>query len=168
VTLTGKDIAKLSQFLGLQSNELLRAVDFYTITNGKAPPVGLRNTPQVKTERGMAYIALKKLEMGQCIFLKDDLCMIHPFRPSACEAFPFVFDRNEDSIMWGLSAMKDICPGLGKGSEIRISDLENLGLSIVEDLQIFREFVEEWNLLKENPTAQLLLDSILEDSRFFV
>jgi Fe-S-cluster containining protein len=113
VTLTGRDLVKLSQNMGLSSKDLLRAVDFYILRKDEQVPIGLRNVPSILTERGMAYIALKKIDEGSCIFLKDDLCMIHTYRPAACRAFPFVFEMDNDGIAWGLSALKDICPGLG-------------------------------------------------------
>jgi Fe-S-cluster containining protein len=168
ITLTGSDLAKLSQSLALSSNELLRAIDFYILNEDEEPPIGLRNIPCVKTERGMAYLALKKLGNGDCIFLKDNLCMIHSFRPSACRSFPFVFEMHDDGILWGLSALKDICPGIGTGSEVSFEELKELGLTVIESIQIFREFTEEWNRNEEHPTTLLLLKTILSDPRFFV
>ena len=116
----------------------------------------------------MSYIALKKLENGDCIFLKDNLCMIHSSRPSVCESFPFVFNTHDEVITWGLSALADICPGLGNGSEVLLNALEELGISVIEDLEIYREFVDEWNRIQENPSALTLLDTILKEPRFFV
>lgn len=167
VTLTGRDLARLSQSLGLSSKELLRAIDFYILQKDESPPIGLRNIPSVRTERGMTFIALKKMEEGNCIFLKDNLCMIHSFRPSACESFPFVFDRQIEDIAWGLSSLKEICPGLGSGPEIQTSEIEDIGLSAVEDLEIYQEFVKDWNNNQENPSASSLLEAILQDPRFF-
>ena len=167
VTLTGRDLAKLSQALGLSSKDFLRAVDFYILKEDAQVPIGLRNIPSVLTERGMAYIALKKLDDGSCIFLKDDLCMIHSFRPAVCKAFPFIFEMDKEGIAWGLSALKDICPGLRTGSEVKASAIEELGISVTEDLEIYKEFVEEWNNKQEQPTALSILETILKDSRFF-
>jgi Fe-S-cluster containining protein len=167
VTLTGRDLVKLSQNMGLSSKDLLRAVDFYILRKDEQVPIGLRNVPSILTERGMAYIALKKIDEGSCIFLKDDLCMIHTYRPAACRAFPFVFEMDNDGIAWGLSALKDICPGLGNGSEVKAREIEELGFSVIEDLEIYKEFAEEWNQNQEQPTALSLLEMILQDSRFF-
>jgi Fe-S-cluster containining protein len=167
VTVTGRDLAKISMSLGLSSNELLHALDFYILSKNEQPPIGLENIPRVKTERGMAYIALKKLEEGACIFLKDNLCMIHSFRPSACRSFPFVFKMDENTIRWGFSALKNICPGIGTGSEVQTIELLELGLTVIEDLQIYHEFAEDWNHNQKNPTTSSLLDAILEDPRFF-
>jgi hypothetical protein len=73
----------------------------------------------------------------------------------------------EDSITWGLSSLHEICPGLGAGSEVHLGDLEDLGLIVVEELQLFREFIDEWNQNQQKPTASLLLETILGDPRFF-
>jgi Fe-S-cluster containining protein len=150
--------------LGLEASELIRAVDFY-LTSGLTNQDGLRDFPSLNTEKGPAFIALKKMENGDCVFLKDDLCMIHTIRPVVCMSFPFVFQDAGDHRKWGLSAMKEICPGLGNGPEVIGTELIELADTVLEDLIIFREFAEEWNSVK-NPSAQKLIEKILSDSRF--
>ena len=166
VTVTGSDLARISSVLGLDSNELIRAVDFYlesVITSHD----GLRDFPALNTEKGPAYVTLKKMENGDCVFLKDDLCMIHTIRPVVCMSFPFVFQDAGDHRKWGLSAMKHICPGLGSGPEVIGSELIELADTVLEDLVLFREFAEDWNANKE-PTALKLIEAILKDPRFTV
>jgi Fe-S-cluster containining protein len=165
VTVTGRDIARISTGLGLPAHEVLRALDFYIMREDEVPE-GLRDIPSVATEQGPAYMALKKLENGDCVFLKDDLCMIHPIRPMVCMSFPFVFKDTDNELKWGLSAMKEICPGLGTGPEVEISDLRELAAAILEDLRLYREFAEEWNLESEGRTAKNLIEMILSDLRF--
>ena len=167
VTVTGRDIARISQGLGLGSDEVIKAFDFY-LAFGEETPAGLRDIPTVKTERGLAYIALKKLENGDCVFLKDDLCMIHAIRPAVCMSFPFVFQDIDDEKTWGLSAMKEICPGLGSGPVVDVSDLRELALAVLEDLRMFKEFAEEWNRVEKNPTTTRLIERILSDPKFNV
>jgi Fe-S-cluster containining protein len=150
--------------LGLDASELIRAVDFY-LTSGITSYEGLRDFPALNTEKGPAFIALKKMENGDCVFLKDNLCMIHTIRPVVCMSFPFVFQDAGDHRKWGLSAMKDICPGLGCGPEVIGSDLIELADTVLEDLILFREFAEEWNSV-EDQSAQKLIETILADSRF--
>lgn len=166
VTVTGRDLFRISMILGLESSELVRAVDFYLVSGINAYD-GLRDFPSLNTERGPAFVALKKLENGDCVFLKDDLCMIHSIRPVVCRSFPFVFQDAGDHRRWGLSAMKRICPGLGSGPKVNGSELIELADTVLEDLVLFREFAEEWNLVEE-PCAQKLIDAILSDSRFSV
>jgi Fe-S-cluster containining protein len=168
VTMNGRDIVRLVDSLGLSYQEALRVLDFYVLPEGTETPAGLQNIPQVKTERGLAYIALRKEENGTCIFLKDNMCMIHVIRPTVCASFPFVFSRDPDDIIWGLSAMQLICPGIGEGKPVSEIYLHDIGTVALEELDIFREFSEEWNLTEHNPTASGLVKRILEDVRFSV
>ena len=167
VTVTGRDIVRIATGLALDSSEVIRALDFY-LSSGLEFPHGLRDYPTVNTEKGPAYVALKKLENGDCVFLKDNLCMIHMIRPAACMSFPFVFSNNDDSTFWGLSAMKQICPGLGSGPQVRDTELKELAISILEHLDIYNEFAKEWNHEEDNPTATGLVEKILSDPRFTV
>ncbi|MFW9805247.1 MAG: YkgJ family cysteine cluster protein [Candidatus Thorarchaeota archaeon] len=166
VTVTGRDIARISFSLGLNANEVLRALDFYLVS-GTESPVGFRDIPTVNTEQGRAYVAIKKMENGDCIFLKDNLCMIHLVRPMVCKSFPFVFRDNDGDQTWGLSAMKEICPGLGTGPVVDLSELRELAVTVLEDLTLYRKFTEEWNSEK-NPTVKDLIEKILLDTRFSV
>jgi len=166
ITVTGHDIARISAALGLGPEETIRALDFYILDKLDTIPVGLIGTPSPKTERGPTFIALKKMENGDCIFLKDDKCMIHALRPIVCRSFPFVFQRSEGERKWGLSAMKHICPGLGTGPSVSQQELEDLSILVLETIQIYREFTDEWNRLPTT-TAQELIRTILSDPRFY-
>ncbi|MFW9982232.1 MAG: YkgJ family cysteine cluster protein [Candidatus Thorarchaeota archaeon] len=166
VTLTGRDLNHISMGLGLNTNELIQAVDFY-ITDDSISLDGLRDFPALNTEKGPAYIALKKMENGDCIFLKENQCMIHAIRPVVCMSFPFVFQDEGEHRKWGLSAMKHICPGLGSGPKVMESELIKLANTVLEALFLFREFANEWNK-NDEVTAEKLLDTIISDSRFSI
>ncbi|MHA1933805.1 MAG: YkgJ family cysteine cluster protein [Candidatus Thorarchaeota archaeon] len=168
VTLTARDAYSLASALGLTAENLLRAVDFYILKEDDESPVGLQQIPQVKTEKGPAYLALRKLEDGSCIFLKDDLCMVHVVRPSVCRSFPFVFRRKSGELTWGLSALKEICPGLGTGKDITKTELIELGGIVLEDLEIYSEFADDWNSADDNLTALGLIEAILSDTRSII
>jgi len=168
VTLTGHDITRIAFALGLDSTQMLKVVDFYIQPENTISPIGLQDTIRLKTENGMAVLALRKNKSHQCIFLDDDLCMIHPARPGACRAFPFVFSYMEEEISWGLSALKSICPGLGSGEEVDFAELYDIAQEVLEDLALFREFGYDWNQRNCEHTAVLLLDSVLSDPRFAV
>jgi Fe-S-cluster containining protein len=167
VTVTGSDIASISAGLGLGSDEMIRAFDFYLVSAVESPE-GLRDFPAVNTEQGPAYVALKKMKNGDCIFLKDNLCMIHTIRPVVCMSFPFVFWDASDAKTWGLSAMNEICPGLGHGPDVDLSDLKELADAVLEAVAFYKDFAEEWNTSEENPTVKRLIDAILSDQRFIV
>ena len=168
VTLTGRDITKISVALGITAEQMLRAIDFYVPIDGESIPEGLKHIPQTKTENGLTIIALKKNDEGDCIFIKNDLCMIHEIRPGACASFPFVFKKESDGINWGLSAMTEICPGIGTGPVVNELDLLDTAQRVLEDIEIFREFSEEWNSSKGPHIAENLLTEILSDIRFIV
>lgn len=167
VTVTGRDISRISLGLNLSASEVIRALNFYLI-EGAESPEGLRDIPAINTEKGPAYIALKKLENGDCLFLKDNLCMIHVIRPMVCMSFPFTFLDDGHSKTWGLSAKKVICPGLGCGPHVENTKLRDLAIAVLEDLDIYQEFVTEWNKNEKNPTANAIVEKILSDSRFTI
>ena len=167
VTVTGSDIVRITSALGLSSNEILKAIDFYILSDGITTPIGLEQIPSVETERGSAYIALKKMDNGDCIFLKDDLCMIHPVRPVVCKSFPFTFNDSDKEWSWGLSAKREICPGLGTGPLITENDIRELAKTILPEMRIYKEFTDEWNTSQTSPTAAKLLKAIIDDLRFY-
>jgi Fe-S-cluster containining protein len=145
VTVTGLDVARLGAGLGLNAIELTRALDFYVLDDDESIPDGLRHIPRISTEKGLAYVALRKLENGDCVFLNDDLCMVHTIRPAVCRSFPFIFRKGDKDLMWGLSAMKEICPGLGEGEEVSISFLHELSIEVLSEMDSFALISEEWN-----------------------
>ncbi len=168
VTLTGRDITRITNGLELTPKQVIRALDFYIPYNGDEIPLGLEHIPQVLTENGPATIALKKSEDGECLFLKNNLCMIHEIRPGACRSFPFVFEDGNGYTSWGLSAMRSICPGLGTGEVVKDSDILETAAEVLENLQIYREFTEEWNKSGKIHTVSNLMIAIHSDIRFLV
>lgn len=152
--------------LGFSVDETLRALDFYIVPDGQEIPEGLKEIPTINTERGPAWVALKKFDGSECIFLKDNLCMIHGIRPSVCVSFPFTFKEGEGELEWGLSAKKEICPGIGAGPEVTPAELEATALSVLEELREFGEFVNEWNANDEEGTARSFVEAVLSSSRF--
>ena len=168
VPLTGRDLTRLAYALGINAHQMLRVVDFYIQSDSSSFPQGLQETARVRTEKGMAVMALRKDDSGKCIFLENSLCMVHPARPGICRSFPFVFHETANGFSIGLSAMKSICPGLGTGKEVSSTELENLAQEVLEDISIFHEFVREWNGGEISHSASLLIEKILSDIRFIV
>ncbi len=166
ITVTGHDVVRIARGLGLSGAEVLRALDFYLLEDVEFIPRGLRDIPAFKSEHGLAYMALRKLDGVSCVFLHNNLCMIHPIRPGACMSFPFTFRVESGTLFWGLSAKQDICPGLGNGETISKDHLYNLGRPILEEINIYREFVNEWNKLNIDHTAAKFVEAILANSVF--
>jgi Fe-S-cluster containining protein len=166
VTVTGFDISRLSLILGLGANEILRALDFYVIGKGQEVPEGLQHIPRIRTEKGLAFVALKKMENGDCIFLRDNLCMVHAIRPAVCVSFPFVFDKSSEGLTWGLSARKNICPGLGQGPPVSESDLLSTAAKVLDDLKMFQKAADSWNDNIPAPTALTFIEYVLANPEF--
>lgn len=164
--MTGHDVARLARGLNLSPPETLRALDFYLLDTVEIVPLGLREIPAVMTEHGLAYMALKKIDDGSCVFLSDDLCLIHAIRPSACVSFPFTFRVVAGSIMWGLSAKKELCPGIGKGEPVSELELYQLAAPVIEELSLYSEFVSQWNASEIKHTAAGFVKAILESPLF--
>jgi len=167
VTVTGSDIVRFASVLGLSSDDMLKALDFYILSMGLPIPIGLERISSVETEKGAAFIALKKMDNGDCIFLKDNLCMIHPVRPAVCRSFPFTFTESGGDLSWGLSAKKEICPGLGTGPQVSENEIEELAGAILPEMLIYKEFTDEWNSNQRSPNVVELLKSIINDIRFY-
>ncbi|MBD3406350.1 MAG: hypothetical protein GF411_09590 [Candidatus Lokiarchaeota archaeon] len=167
ITVTGTDIVNIAKGLDFGPDEILRALDFYVIKDDRKSPEGMRDFPLVLTEKGPAYVALKKMNDGSCIFLKDKKCMIHPIRPAVCASFPFTFQKKNRELIWGLNAIKDICPGIGKGEYVKKSYLESIGTVVLENLSIYTCFVEDWNRSTANHTAKSFIKAILESPMFY-
>jgi Fe-S-cluster containining protein len=165
ITLTGCDIAQISRALELSPEETLRALDFYIVDKNQSTPRGLQDIPAPMTERGPAFIALKKMDNGDCIFLKDNLCMIHAIRPLACKSFPFTFSERADEQFWGLSAAKHICPGLGTGPSVQAADLLKLSREVRKSLHEYGKFVNKWNK-RLRPNSLDLIRAIVSESVF--
>ncbi|NHJ15010.1 MAG: YkgJ family cysteine cluster protein [Candidatus Thorarchaeota archaeon] len=166
VTLTGTDISRIAFFLDLSASSILRALDFYVIDSKKNIPKGLRHIPRVNTENGPAFVAVRKMENGDCVFLEDNLCMIHSIRPSVCMSFPFVFRKDSGETKWGLSARNEICPGLGKGKQVDAKELEALGSDVLADIEYFTHFAAVWNRETKEPTALDFIERVLETPEF--
>jgi hypothetical protein len=77
-----------------------------------------------------------------------------------------MFREKDGTTTWGLSAMKEICPGLGRGPEIMTGELEDTSTPVLRELAVYREFSSEWNEKEANPTALSLIEAILSDPRF--
>ncbi len=161
ITVTNKDILRIAQTLMLTPHETMRALDFYLLDEGKPIPAGLEIIPSIDTEKGPAYIALKKLENGDCIFLKDDECMIHLIRPIVCRSYPFVFNKTDEEISWGLSSKKEICPGLGVGPRVSEAELISLAKEILNDFDEYRKVANEWNTQTSQKTALGFISQVL-------
>ena len=55
---------------------------------------------------------------GQCHFLTESGCSIHPVKPTQCRLYPFWPELVENRRAWNAEAAE--CPGIGRGELIQI------------------------------------------------
>ncbi len=141
ITLTHKDILRLYQYYNSISNVISNLVLI------SSPIDAHLVMPTVRIEHRNVIFAIKKDDSGRCIFLdQSNRCKIYNFRPLVCRAFPFTFARDGLWLKWGLSYKATICEGIGQGPEISDSELETMGINIINELDEFSEFARNWNL----------------------
>jgi Fe-S-cluster containining protein len=68
--------------------------------------------------RFKTLLRLRKPRKGQCHFLKDGGCSVHPVKPVQCRLYPFWPELVEVRAHWDTERIA--CPGIGKGELIQI------------------------------------------------
>jgi Fe-S-cluster containining protein len=63
-------------------------------------------------------LRLRKPRIGQCSFLVESGCSIHPAKPTQCRTYPFWPELVEHRENWAEAA--STCPGIGTGPLIQI------------------------------------------------
>jgi hypothetical protein len=96
VYLTERDIERAAEFLSMPGKKFENRFIYRT-----------KNTRRLRTPRN-----------GQCIFLRDGGCSIHPVKPTQCRIFPFWSELVESRKEWHKTAAW--CPGIGKGELVQI------------------------------------------------
>jgi Fe-S-cluster containining protein len=97
VYLTGADLPRIAEFLGMSAPAFERKYVFRT-----------RNRMRLRVPRD-----------ANCHFLRDGGCSIHAVKPTQCRIFPFWPELLESRREWKKTAQ--YCPGMGKGPLIQIS-----------------------------------------------
>lgn len=95
VYLTKSDLSNIAEFLGLTT----------------------RNFEQQYAVRFKHLLRLRMPKVGQCHFLKNNRCSIHPVKPVQCRAYPF-WPELLSARAWKAESKK--CPGIGKGDLVQI------------------------------------------------
>lgn len=101
-----EDIERLARYLGLRPRTLARR---YTVDE-------------------LGELALAMDADGNCPFLQDGRCGVHPARPLQCRTYPFLpedgFTPAESSYTWRHE--KKFCPGIGKGRLYRKEEIADI------------------------------------------
>jgi Fe-S-cluster containining protein len=95
VYFTERDIERAAEFLSMPGKKFENRFIYRT-----------KNTRRLRTPQN-----------GQCIFLRDGGCSIHPVKPAQCRIFPFWPELVESSKEWNKTAAW--CPGIGKGKLVQ-------------------------------------------------
>jgi Fe-S-cluster containining protein len=185
VNVTYKDILRIKNGLGLNLDELNHILAFYIFD--KQPTEEDKKkmvVSPVETERGKAFVGLKKNPEGKCYFYEEEKnkCMIYNARPMFCRTFPFSFKvsdkalkeekEDEDQDLKRLveikytSKAKEYCQGIGEDAPVINKDKWlDLGKKTIEDLNKNYYVVKKWNEAVQNneikPSVKMFLKKIL-------
>ncbi|MHA1234462.1 MAG: YkgJ family cysteine cluster protein [Promethearchaeota archaeon] len=156
VNTTYIDVLRIKKGLNLTIDEVIEILGFYTFDQAPSEKeIDRMVVPPIQTERGLAFIGLKKRPNGQCFFYDDvkERCSIYKFRPGFCKTFPFTFTilkdkdkkKNEINIFYTEKGIQ-YCRGIAE--EYPIIDSEHwikLGSEIIRDLSKNNQLIETWN-----------------------
>ncbi|TET02178.1 MAG: YkgJ family cysteine cluster protein [Promethearchaeota archaeon] len=150
------DVLRIKNGLNLTIDEVLEILGFYVFDQApSSKEIDRMVVPPIQTERGVAFIGLKKKPNGQCFFYDEtkERCSIYTFRPGFCRTFPFTFtilnDKNkkesEINIFYTEKGIQ-YCRGIGE--EYPTIDLEHwikLGRETIRDLSKNNQLIKKWN-----------------------
>jgi len=157
VNLTYYDILKIKNELKLTLEEVIEILGFYVFQKKPSENELKRMViPPIKTEKGLAFVGLRKSSNGTCYFFDDNekKCSIYNIRPMFCKTFPFSFkiifnktDKRKAKIkMYLTEKAKQYCSGIGKDSPIINQDRwSKLGKKTIEQINHNNVLIKKWN-----------------------
>lgn len=176
VNVTYHDIHRISDGLKLTLDECLELLGFYIFDK---PPseeeLKKMVIPPIETEKGLAFVGLKKDVSGNCYFFNDQekICKIYKLRPNFCRTFPFSFrilinkdDNTKAKIeLYYTDKGIEYCPGIGEEAPlINEDEWIIIGKKTVTKLNDNNILTEKWNEAvksgKIDPTARAFLQSV--------
>lgn len=173
VNVTYMDILRIQKGLNLTIDEFLEILGFYIFEKkltGKE--IQKMVIPPIETEKGLAFIGLKKDEEGCCFFFENSTkkCRIYNLRPNFCRTFPFSFQLLSHNVKSGASKIsvlytekgKQYCPGIGEDAPIINKDKWlQLGKTVLEDLEKNKMLIKKWNLLVQKDKSRASVKTFL-------
>jgi len=169
VNTTYLDILRIRNGLNLTEDEVIEVLGFYIFE--KKPTIKEITrmvVPPIETERGLAFIGLKKKVEGQCYFYdnRKKRCSIYDFRPDFCRSFPFTFKfhiikkNSNERVIEILYTEKGLqyCQGIQEESPlIEIDSWVRLGQKIIQDLTKNTVLIKKWN---ESVKKRVIIPSV--------
>ena len=157
VNTTYSDILRIRNGLNLNLDEIIEILGFYVFDKKPTTKeIDKMVVPPIETEKGLAFIGLKKKSSGQCYFYNDKKkrCSIYKFRPNFCRTFPFTFklvidkeNSNENPIkVFYTEKGLQYCQGIGGESpNIEMDNWIQLGQRVIQDLAKNTVLIKRWN-----------------------
>ncbi len=156
VNTTYIDVLRIKNGLKLTIDEVIEILGFYVFDQEPTEKeIDRMVVPPIQTEKGMAFVGLKKRSNGFCFFYDEakERCSIYKFRPGFCRTFPFTFTilkgkdkkKSEINIFYTEKGIQ-YCRGIGE--QFPNIDLEHwikLGREVIGDLSKNNQLIKKWN-----------------------
>ena len=179
VNVTYLDIIQIKNGLTFTIDEMLEILGFYIYDKKPTQENLLKMViPPIQTEKGLAFVALRKLKSGACVFYnqKKRRCSIYSVRPTFCETFPFSYSYTSNSAINGEVSELVIdytekaltyCQGIKNSSpQIDYDYWLSLGKATLNALVQNKKFTAQWNnkfkSSKLKSTARSYLQAVFE------
>ncbi len=94
----------------------------------------------------------KKKEKNECVFLVDNICSIHDFKPRVCKVWPFSLEKNDkiDWIQEHKSFIKKKCGHISIKGTNDPDKLKTLIKQHYKERKAFEKIVQKWNTEKKS------------------
>jgi Fe-S-cluster containining protein len=157
VNTTYLDILRIKDGLDFTEDEVIEILGFYIFDKKPtAKEITRMVVPPIMTERGLAFVGLKKRPNGNCYFYNNEKkrCSIYRLRPNFCRTFPFTFklllqkgDSNEEDVkVFYTEKGLQYCQGIGKEAPtIDVNNWIKLGRKVIEDITKNNILTKKWN-----------------------
>ncbi len=141
-------------------------ITFYRSDDFAAPLDESYQTQLFRTKHGMLVMGLNRVELPSgeagCIFVKDNVCSIHAFKPLVCRQYPFR-PQDSDNPKGPFRLIDDPCFGKHATDEVVAQDpVRRNYLEFHEKQDDFLARVKSWN---DDPESA---DKEIEDFLTFV
>jgi len=177
VNVTYNDILRIKDALELNLDETNHILSFYIFDKEPTEEDKKKMViSPVETERGKAFVGLRKNPDGSCYFYdkENKRCRIYNARPNFCRTFPFSFSISDKTAkkLENLIEIKytekaeEYCQGIDNDSPlINEEKWLKLGKETLEDLNKNYYVMQKWNKSVQNkeiePNAKIFLRIIL-------
>jgi len=182
VNLTYTDFLRIHSEKNHSLEDLLEVVGYYIYENEPTQDqLKKMVVPPILTQRGPAFLGLRKTDDGKCVYLSDtNQCTIYQSRPAICRSFPFHFHytpvpkpekRIDIEMTYAVKAI-EYCPGIGTPNPtINSKKWLQVGEETLKDLLKEVILIKQWNeavkAKKIVPSAENYLKNILQIPKFY-